>query len=327
MKTHLKRSTFSLSLLAAFLITFPAAAQYAGVPGDIPPIPASCQLDVVTTHPCSSVFGIPSVPGMTGIPGITDKEAYRIENHGEDEIIYNRDGVTIACLEFLDRRYDLAYVFTGEWGLNYEVFDNAVCISQLSPSGRYYAVGGDGTGTSRGPVYVFDLETGVKYCTTPSSIWGCSDWVEGDYLLIESIGYSASNIENWMNDDLENIPWMNSSYLTEAQGCSSDFVLYQGGSSWMILPEDRYYNYRSSGEPGLYENGIFFDVIASPNVIPFLAGIERRSDFSDWIESSGGYDVVFPEFNFRVYIDISSNIVSDIQKIDPVSHFSDVKTE
>ena len=310
-KSHMQLVT----LLALLMAAFPAAAQYAGVPGDIPPISDSYQLDVVTTHPCSSAFGIPSVPGITGITDITGIEVKRIENPDKDEIIYSRDGVTIACLEFLDR-WCLVYVFTGEWGLNYEVFDNAVCISQLSPSGRYYAVGGDGTGTSRGPVYVFDLATGVKYCTTPSSIWGCSDWVEGDYLLIESCGYSDSNDENWMNDDLENMNWVNYSYMTSAEGCSDDFVLYHSGSSWMILPEDRYYNYRSNGEPGLYENGIFFDVVASPNIIPSLAGIEQRSDFSEWIDSAGGYDAAFPIFDFRVYVDTSTNSVSDIIRMD-----------
>ncbi len=299
-----------------FIAPFPAAAQYAGVPGDIPPLPDSYQLDVGITHPCSSAFGIPSVPGITGITDITDKEVQRMENPGEDEIIYRRDGVAIARLEYRERRYDLAYVFTGEWGLNYEVFDNAVCISQLSPSGRYYAVGGDGTGTSRGPVYVFDLETGVKYCTSTSGIWNCSDWIEGDYLLIVSSVYSASNIEKWMNDDLGSIAWINSSYLTEAQGGSNDFVLYHGGSSWMILPEDRYYNYNSKGIPGLCENGIFFDVIAESNVIPSLAGIEYRSDFSEWIDSVG-YDNAFPNSYFRVYVDTGTNSVSDIRQMDP----------
>ena len=304
MKTPLKEKAFLLCLLALLTAAFPAAAQYAGTPGDIPPIPDSYQLNVIVTQPYSSAF---SIPGITGI------EVKRIENYPKDEIIYRCDGVSIACLEYYERQFDLAYVFTGEWGLNYEVFDNAVCISQLSPSGRYYAVGGDGTGTNRGPVYVIDLETGVKYCTTPSSIWGCSDWIEGDYLLIESSGYSASNIEKWMNDDIENIPWLNMSYMTEAQGSSNNIVLYHGGSSWMILPEDRFYNYRSNGESGVYENGIFFDVIASPNVIPSLAGIERRSDFREWIDSAGGFDAVFPNFNFRVYVDTSTNSVTDIQ--------------
>lgn len=297
------------ALLAVLMAAFPAAAQYAGIPGDIPPIPDSYRLNVVITLPFASAF---SIPGITGI------EVKRIENYHKDEIIYRCDGISIACLEYCERQFDLAYVFAGEWGLNYEVFDNAVCISQLSPSGRYYAVGGDGTGTSRGSVYVFDLETGVKYCTTPSSIWNCSDWIEGDYLLIESSGYSASNIEKWMNDDIENIPWLNMSYMTEAQGSSNNLVLYHGDSSWMILPEDRYYNYRCNGESGVYENGIFFDVIASPNVIPSLAGIEHRSDFREWIDSSGGFDEVFPNFNFSIFVDTSINSISDMQRIDPV---------
>ena len=294
--------------MAVLMAVFPAAAQYAGIPGEIPPISDSYQLDVDITPPCSSA---------SGIPGLTDEEVYRMENYSESEIIYSCDGITVARLEYQERRYDFAYVFTGEWGLNYEVFDNAVCISQLSPSRKYYAVGADGTCTNRGPVYVIDLETGVKYRTTPSSVSGCSDWIEGDYLLIESSGYSASNIEMWINDDLEDMNWINYSYMTSAEGCSNNFVLYHGGSSWMILPEDRYYNYGNSGKYGLYENGIFFDVIASPNVIPSLANIEQRSDFWEWIDSSGGFDAAFPNFNFRVYVDTSTNSVSDILQKNP----------
>ena len=102
--------------------------------------------------------------------------------------------------------------------------------------------------------------------------------------------------------------------MTEAEGRSNNFVLYHGGSSWMILPEDRYYNYSSRGIPGLYENGIFFDVVASPNVIPSLAGIgSAGSTFSEWIDSAGGYEAAFPEFDFRVYVDTSTNSVSNIR--------------
>ena len=112
------------------------------------------------------------------------------------------------------------------------------------------------------------------------------------------------------------MPWINYSYLTEAEGCSNNFVLYHGGSSWMILPEDRYYNYSSRGIPVSYENGIFFDVMASPNVIPSLAGIDSaRSNFSRWIDSAGGYDAAFPRFDFRVYVNTCTNSVSDIRQM------------
>ncbi|MCD4847693.1 MAG: hypothetical protein K8R76_05840 [Candidatus Aegiribacteria sp.] len=307
MAVSLKRHVFLLTLLAVLIAACPAAAQYAGIPGEIPPIPDSYQLDVDSIQPFSSA---------KDIPGITDKEAEHMENPAEGEILYSRDGVTIACLEHFECRFDLTYVFTGEWGLNYEEFDNAVCISQLSPSGRFYAVGLDGTGASRGPVYVFDLETGVEYCTTPSSVWGCSDWIEGDYLLIESVGRSDSVIDIWRHGDIGDMPWINYSYLTEAEGCSNNFVLYRGGSSWMILPEDRYYNYTSNGTPGSYENGIFFDVTASPNVIPSLAGIgSGGSKFSEWIDSAGGYDAAFPNFIFRIYVDTCTDSVSDIRHV------------
>ncbi len=308
MVVSIKRTMLLPTLLSVLMAAFPASAQYAGIPGDIPPIPDSYQLDVSITQPYSSA---------SSIPGLTTEEAHRMENYSGSEIIYRCNGITVACLEYREQRYDFAYVFTGEWGLNYEVFYNAVCISQVSPSRRYFAVGGDGTGTSRGPVYVIDLETGLKYCTTASDVWGCSDWIEGDYLLIESVGRSDSVTDMWRHGDIGNIPWLNYSYMTEAEGRSNNIVLYHDGSSWMILPEDRYYNYRIKGIPGSFENGIFFDVVASPNVIPFLVGIESYSDFSEWIESEGGYDAVFPEFDFRVYVDTRTNRVSDIRQMTP----------
>ncbi|MCD4706663.1 MAG: hypothetical protein K8S62_02890 [Candidatus Sabulitectum sp.] len=307
MRASLKRNSISPALLAAFIVIFPAAAQYAGIPGEVPPLPDSYLLDVGITEPCCSAFSI---------PGITDEEAERMENPGKDEIIYRCNGVTIARLEYFEKQYDFAYVFAGEWGLSYERIDNEESISQISPSGRYYAVGADGTCYNRGPVYVIDLETGVKYSTTTSGVWGCSDWIEGDYLLIESVGGSDSAREMWTSREIQNMPWINDSYRTGAEGCSNNFVLYRGGSSWMILPEDRYYRYSSRGIPGLYENGIFFDVMAEANVIPSLAGIRSPGDFSEWIDSTG-YDNAFPNSYFRVYADTRTNSVSDIRQMDP----------
>ena len=70
---------FSLVLLAVFTVTVPATAQYAIIPGDIPPISDFYRLDVVVTHPCSSA---------SSIPGITDEEVYRMENPGETQILF-----------------------------------------------------------------------------------------------------------------------------------------------------------------------------------------------------------------------------------------------
>jgi hypothetical protein len=119
-KTSLKRNAFSLILITVLIMAIPAGAQYAGTPGDVPPIPDSYRLDVSITQPFPSAFRI---------PGIIGKEA---------EILYRNNGVTIARLG-QECQYDITYFFEGEWGLNYEIFDWAVCISQLSPSGRYDA--------------------------------------------------------------------------------------------------------------------------------------------------------------------------------------------
>ncbi len=296
--------SLSLTLLAVFISVSTAAAQYAGIPGIVPPVPDSYMLDVEFVEPFDSAFSI---------PGITSEEAGRMENPDEDDIIYRRHGVTIALLQ---NQETCTYVFRGEWGLTFDKCYNVACVSQISPSGRYYAVGADGTGTFRGAVSVVDMETGVKYRTTPSGIWDCSDWIDGDYLLIESAGVSTSNIDKWMSGDIANMSWINMSYRTEAEGISNDIVLYQGGSSWMILPESRYYNYRIKGIPGIFEDEIFFDVTASPNIIPSFAGFESSDDFNYWIDSTG-YDEAFPKFDFRVYVDTGSNSVSDIRQMSP----------
>jgi hypothetical protein len=159
-------------------------------------------------------------------------------------------------------------------------------VNQISPSGRYYAVGADGTSTLRGAVYVVDLETGERHCTTSTGIWDCSDWIGGDCLLIESAGNSTSDMEKYMRGDIAGMSWINQSYRTDAEGRSHDIVLYHGGSSWMILPEDRYYHYRVRGVPGSFENGIFFDVTASPNIIPAIAGFDCSDDFDNWIDGN-----------------------------------------
>jgi hypothetical protein len=304
MKTSLRRNIFSLTILAVFISVSPAGAQYAGVPGDIPPIPDSYQLDVSITQPYSSAFSI---------PGITNEEAELLQNPDEDEIIYRRHGVTIAFLE--DQELS-TYVFKGKWGLTYDECVNIALTSQISPSGRYYAVGADGTCSCRGAVSVVDMETGEKYRTTDTGIWNCTDWIEGDYLLIESVGSSTSNTDKYMSGDIESMSWINYSYCTSAEGRSHDIVLYHGGSSWMILPEDRYYNYSIKGVPGSFDNGIFFDVTASPNIIPSLAGFECSDDFNEWIVSMD-HGWAIPKFDFRVYVDTRTNSISDIRQMTP----------
>jgi len=286
-----------------FISALQSRAQYAGVPGTPPPLPDSSELDVAVSPPFESAFGI---------PGITDERAGRLENPDEDEIIYRGNGVTIARFGVEYQGEDITYIFTGDWGLNIVDCVHCASVSQLSPSGKYYAVGADGTGTSRGPVFVIDLETGEKYCTTPSDVWDCSNWIEGDYLLIESCGGSDSLADMWRHDELISMPWINYSYMTESEGRSSNIVLYHDGTSLMILPEDRYYNYRMTGIPDVFENGITFDVTASPNVVPSLIGLDTRSDFTELVDSLG-YETVFPVFDFSVYVDTQTGSVTNIR--------------
>jgi len=53
------------------LAVSPAAAQYAGIPGDPPPVPDAYILDVEVTQPYESTLSI---------PGITDEDAEHMEN-------------------------------------------------------------------------------------------------------------------------------------------------------------------------------------------------------------------------------------------------------
>ena len=204
---------------------------------------------------------------------------------------------------------DCTVLFAGEWGFNFYNICNMASMHEISPSGKYYAIGADGTGTWRGTIDLVDLETGVKYrYNIPrSGVGSYSNWIEGDFLLIQSLTSSPMS-ENWTG--FGNQPWLNYSYRTSAEGVPRDIVLMHGNRAWMILPEDMYYNYRIGDNYGVYENGIFFDVVASPNVIPALAGIESCNDFSEWIDSMGGQQAAFPSFDFRIYIDMLNMSVS-----------------
>jgi len=291
--------------LVLFIISIPAAAQYGCVPGDVPPLPAPEQLSVEVSPPYQSAISL---------PGISDDDAARLEHPEEDEIIYWTEGIKIGCVPDAD---GCTYVFMGMWGFNLLECDNVATVCQLSPSGRYFAVGADGTSVLRGPVYVFDMATGERFRTSPSGVWNCSEWIEGDYLLIETAGYSESSTGFWENDNLGSLPWLNLSYLTEAEGSFRNFVLYNGGSSWMVLPEDSCYSYTGRGFPSISESTLVFDVVATPNLIPRLAGINTRAEFNDWIDSMGGFFPAFPEYDFRVYLDTGTNSVVEIAPMEP----------
>jgi hypothetical protein len=72
-RSLMKLSAFSWTTLAVLVSVPPVVAQYAGVPGDLPPVPDAYQLEVTIAQPYSSAFSI---------PGITDEEAGHMENPG-----------------------------------------------------------------------------------------------------------------------------------------------------------------------------------------------------------------------------------------------------
>ena len=281
----------------------PLHAQYAATPGDVPPVPDARSIPVEVVPPFASPFDI---------PGIEIGYAERLAAPNDTEIICrNADGVTIALL--IDGE-TCTYTFSGDWGFTFIEFFTTPDVSQISPSGRYYAVGGDGTSVFRSDVYVVDLETGKKYRSTSRGIWNCSDWIEGDFLVIGSIGVASSEYEKFTRGDLESMLWINDSYMTEGAGFTTDIVLYRGGSSRIILPEDIYYGYRMTGTTGTFDSGIYFDVTASPNVVPSLAGFQSACDFIEWVDTTGR-EAAFPEFEFRVFVDTLTSSISSIQRV------------
>ncbi len=233
-----------------------------------------------------------------------------ISEEGDEVLIltYNPFDPVTSDPEEMYWQQDCIFLFAGTQGFSSEVVINEACVHELSPSGKYFAVGADGTGVSRGPVYVVDTETCVKYRydIPGASVGATFNWFGDDFLLIQSVG-PRPVIENW---SLGNQPWINHSYMTESEGSPRNVVLIHRNKAWMILPEDRCYNYRMSNDYGAYENGIYFHVTASPNVIPSLAGIESFSDFSQWIDSMGGHSVAFPQFEFRIDVDTRNMSVS-----------------
>ena len=242
---------------------------------------------------------------------IENTDGIGIISEENDEVlilIYNPFDPVTSDHEEMYRQQDCIFLFAGTQGFSYEVVFNEACAHELSPSGKYFAVGADGTGTIRGPVFLVDTETCVKYrYDIPGAGTGYnSNWFGDDFLLVQSIDPSPM-LESW---SLGNQPWINYSYMTEAEGAPKSVVLIHGNRAWMILREDRCYNYRMSNEYGAYENGIYFHVTASPNVIPSLAGIESFSDFSQWIDSMGGQSVAFPQFEFRIDVDTRNMSVS-----------------
>ncbi len=230
------------------------------------------------------------------------------EDDGVLILIYNPFDPVTSDHEEMYWQQDCIFLFAGTQGFSYEVVFNVASVCEISPSGEYFAVGADGTGVSRGPVYVVDTETCVKYrYDLPGTGVGATfNWFDDDFFLVQSVG-PRPVLEDWY---LGNQPWINYSYMTEAEGAPENVVLIHGNRAWMILPEDRCYNYRMSSNYGVCEEGILFDVVASPNVIPSLAGIESYSDFSEWIDSTGGQSAAFPQFEFLIDVDTRNMSVS-----------------
>ncbi|MCK4806828.1 MAG: hypothetical protein KAT09_04235, partial [Candidatus Aegiribacteria sp.] len=206
---------------------------------------------------------------------------------------------------------DYMDLVTGDWGLNFNLCVNMGMEEGLSPSGRYFASGADGTDVNRGPVYIFDLQTGQKY-TTWQSINSNSRWIHGDFMLIEAVASPEADTRSGISD----MPWINYSCFCGDGFETRDIVLLRENRAWLVLPEDQYYNYRLESDCGIESDMLYFDVVASLNVVPAVLGLETTNDFLTWIDSMGGYNDAFPSFVFRVYVDTLTMSLDRIERRD-----------
>jgi hypothetical protein len=300
----LGRAGMSLLLLPVLVTAQLVLAQYAGTPGEAPPLPVPLELEVEVRSPAGD---------LSGLEGLTDDDLALATSPGDgDRIFLGADGL-VSVYRFDSPPFGCVYLFAGPWGFNSVYADNAAIVEEPSPSGRFFAIGADGTGAVRGPVYVVDLATGERYRTTPGAILGCSDWVEGsDCLVIESCDSSPETERLWQEDLVDSIPWIDCSFGTEVMFSTSDVVVWRDLESWDVLPEDAYYRYRPVGTPVETSGMLVFDVRASACVVPALAGLDSRDEVQAWVDSAG-YGGAFPEYAFRVLVDCDSWSVTGIE--------------
>ena len=297
----------SLLLVPVLVTAHTVLAQYAGIPGVAPPLPVPVELEVEILSPAVDV---------SGLDGLSDSDLARAASADDgDRIFIGADGL-VSVYRFDSSRFGSVYLFAGPWGFNSVYADNVALVEEPSPSGRFFAVGADGTGAVRGPVYVVDLATGERYRTTPGTVLECSGWVTGsDCLFIESCDDSPETERLWQEDLVGSIPWIDSSFGTEVMFSTSDMVVWRGFESWDVLPEDGLYRYRPIGTPGETSGVLVFDVCASACVVPALAGLDSREEVMAWVDSAG-YGGAFPEYAFRVLVDCDSWSVTGILPMD-----------
>jgi hypothetical protein len=215
-------------------------------------------------------------------------------------LVYNSANPPVSSWEELIDYQDGVFLVASQYGFSCFTICNIACVHEISPSGRYFAIGADGTGVWRGPVDLIDLETCVSYrCDIPGAgIGACSNWIDGDYMLFESVVERTPS-----SDEIRDQETIDQYWYTEARDQLTNIVLMRGNRAWRIIEEDRYYEYRLTDNYGSTDKGLFFDVATTPKVIPFAAGIETDEDFRRWIDSMGGAAEAFPAIDFRIHVD------------------------
>lgn len=77
-------------------------------------------------------------------------------------LVYNSANPPVSDWEELIDHQDGVYLFANQSGFSFFTICNLACVHEISPSGRYFAIGADGTDVLRGPVDLIDLETCVS---------------------------------------------------------------------------------------------------------------------------------------------------------------------
>ncbi len=281
-----------------------AWAQYGCVPGEVPLCGNPLEFSVFAAEPFPmdlSVLPVSCVqrdPGSSSTGFTADGAAVRFSVDFQS-IVMKLHG---DC-EYVD-------LVLGPWGMNFNRCFNIGIEDGFSPSGRYFATGGDGTDVNRGPICFFDLEKGVLY-STGLTMHDNTGWIEGDMMLVEAV--RPSDLDQTAG--IADFPWINYTCMAGDGFRIRDIVLLQGDRAWAVLPDDSCYSYSLNGDCGLDDGILYFEVEASPNAIPSMMGWQTVSDFGTWVDSTG-YGNAFPEFRFRIRINTTDMTVENIERIE-----------
>lgn len=216
----------------------------------------------------------------------------------------------LACRVEGEGRSEYADMVAGPWGINSHLCNHMGTDAGASAGGRFLASGADGTSTVRGPLVLFDLQTGAARTAGGATVDN-SGWLGGDMMLVETAELQDADL----HAGIFGLDWINRSYMAGPGLMRRNIILLQGRSAWMLLPEDSRYNYRLEGHAEFEDGLLSFHVEASPNVVPADHGLETLEDLEDWVNDAGGWQVVCPVEEFRVTVDTGEMLMLEVSPV------------